>query len=196
MKKITFIILYLFASIVFADQEVKQIVNTVCAACHMQDGNSSITANPKLAGQFDSYLIKQLNNYKSGLRKNAVMSGIAANLSDNEILELSKYFSKQEYKLSKAKENGKGSLGEKIYRAGIVSKKVPACAGCHGPAGHGVPSMYPRLNGQHAEYLINQLVQFSKHERANDEASMMRMISEKLSENEMKAVSDYIQGLR
>ena len=196
MKKITFIILYLFASIVFADQEVKQIVNTVCAACHMQDGNSSITANPKLAGQFDSYLIKQLNNYKSGLRKNAVMTGIAANLSDNEILELSKYFSKQEYKLSKAKENGKGSLGEKIYRAGIVSKKVPACAGCHGPAGHGVPSMYPRLNGQHAEYLINQLVQFSKHERANDEASMMRMISEKLSENEMKAVSDYIQGLR
>lgn len=196
MKKITFIILYLFASIVFADQEVKQIVNTVCAACHMQDGNSSITANPKLAGQFDSYLIKQLNNYKSGLRKNAVMSGIAANLSDNEILELSKYFSKQEYKLSKAKENGKGSLGEKIYRAGIVSKKVPACAGCHGPAGHGVPSMYPRLNGQHADYLINQLVQFSKHERANDEASMMRMISEKLSENEMKAVSDYIQGLR
>ena len=196
MKKITFIILYLFASIVFADQEVKQIVNTVCAACHMQDGNSSITANPKLAGQFDSYLIKQLNNYKSGLRKNVVMSGIAANLSDNEILELSKYFSKQEYKLSKAKENGKGSLGEKIYRAGIVSKKVPACAGCHGPAGHGVPSMYPRLNGQHAEYLINQLVQFSKHERANDEASMMRMISEKLSENEMKAVSDYIQGLR
>ena len=196
MKKVTFILLFVFVTLASADQEAKQIVNTVCAACHMQDGNSSITSNPKLAGQFDSYLFKQLNNYKSGIRKNSVMSGIAANLTEKQMKEISEYFSKQEYKLSKAKENGKGSLGERIYRAGIASKKVPACAGCHGPAGHGVPSMYPRLNGQHADYLINQLVQFSKHERANDEASMMRMISEKLTENEMKAVSDYIQGLQ
>ena len=173
-----------------------QVVKNVCLACHAIDGNSVITANPKLAGQHPEYLYKQLTNFKSGERANAVMSGMAGMLSDADMHAVAEYFSKQTLNLGQAKTNGAGSLGEKIYRGGIQANGVPACAACHGPAGDGLPVKYPRLNGQHTEYVLNQLRQFRLGARANDEAKVMRTIAAKLTDQEMEAVADYIQGLR
>ncbi len=171
-----------------------KIVQNVCAACHGADGNSVITANPKLAGQHPEYLLKQLSNFKDGTRANAVMSGIAGALSQEDMEGVAKFFSSQSIKLAKAKENGKGSLGEKIYRGGIAANKVPACAACHGVTGAGLPKQFPRLAGQHTEYTVQQLRTFRTGERAN--APMMATIAAKMSDAEMQAVADYIQGLR
>ena len=177
-----------------AVNSVEQIINTTCAACHGPDGNSMITLNPKLAGQHPEYLIKQLNEFKSGKRANAVMSGMAAGLSETDIKDLVAYFSSKPLNLGQAASNGAGSLGEKIYRAGNAANKVPACAACHGPNGTGLPAQFPSLRGQHADYTVAQLKTFRTGERAN--APMMMAIASKMSDAEMAAVADYIQGLR
>jgi len=169
-------------------------VKTVCSACHGLDGNSVITANPNLAAQHPEYLVKQLTEFKSGKRANAVMSGMAAGLSDDDMKALANYFSGQALKLGAAKTNGKASLGEKIYRGGIAATNVPACAACHGPTGAGLPKQFPRLGGQHADYTLTQLRTFRTGERAN--APMMMTIATKMTDAEMAAVADYIQGLR
>lgn len=179
-----------------AQKTPPKAVTNVCAACHGVDGNSAISANPKLSGQHPEYLYKQLTNFKSGARANAVMSGMAGMLSDAEMHLVAEYYSKQTLSLGQAKTNGSGSLGEKIYRAGIQANAVPACASCHGPTGDGLPVKYPRLGGQHTEYVLNQLRQFRLGARANDEAKVMRSIAAKLTDQEMEAVADYIQGLR
>lgn len=171
-----------------------QIVNTVCAACHGVDGNSAISLNPKLAGQHPEYLEKQLTEFKSGKRANAVMSGMAASLTEEEMKAVATYFSAKAPTLGAAKENGKGSLGEKIYRGGIAKTNVPACASCHGPNGAGLPKQFPRLAGQHADYNLVQMKAFRTGERAN--APMMMAIATKMTDSEMAAVADYIQGLR
>ncbi|HAF01326.1 MAG TPA: cytochrome c4 [Methylophilaceae bacterium] len=171
-----------------------QIVQTVCAACHAADGNSVITLNPKLAGQHPEYLLKQLTNFKEGSRANAVMTGMASGLSAEEMQDLAQYFSQQNIKLGKTKANGYGSLGEKIYRGGIAATQVPACASCHGANGAGLPKQFPRLAAQHADYTYQQLKTFRTGERAN--APMMTAIAVKLTDAEMQAVADYIQGLR
>jgi cytochrome c553 len=173
---------------------VAQITSTVCAACHNADGNSVITLNPKLAGQHPDYLVKQLTEFKSGKRANAVMSGMAAMLSDEDMKGVAAYFSNQNLVLGKAKTNGAGSLGEKIYRGGIASTNVPACAACHGANGAGIPKQFPRLGGQHSDYTLAQLRTFRTGERAN--APMMMAIATKMTDSEMAAVADYIQGLR
>jgi cytochrome c553 len=173
---------------------VDQIVQNVCAACHAPDGNSVITLNPKLSGQHPEYLLKQLNNFKEGTRANAVMSGMVANLSAEDMQNLAEYFSGQTITLAKAKTNGKGSLGEKIYRGGIAKTNVPACAACHGANGAGLPKQFPRLASQHADYTYQQLKTFRTGERAN--APMMMAIAAKMTDAEMQAVSDYIQGMR
>ncbi|MFZ9641867.1 MAG: c-type cytochrome [Candidatus Methylopumilus sp.] len=173
----------------------EKIVTGVCAACHGIDGNSVISTNPKLAQQHPEYIAKQLANFKSGERKNAVMSGMAATLSAEDMANVAAYFSAQKAKVGSAKTNTAGSLGEKIYRGGIASVGVPACASCHGAAGAGIPVQFPRLSGQHADYVVAQLKAFHDGERANDAAKVMRMISAKLSDAEMAAVADYIQGL-
>ncbi len=172
---------------------MKKIVNGLCIACHAVDGNSQLSINPKIASQHSAYLTKQLMNFKSGLRNNAVMAGMVSNLSDKDMENLGIYFSEQKLKLSKAKSNGKGSEGEKIFRAGIKEKGVPACASCHGPSGHGIPDLYPRLNAQHSEYTLSQLNSFRLEGRPSE---IMQKISQKLTEKEMESVSDYIQGLR
>lgn len=172
------------------------IATTVCVACHGADGNSVITMNPKLAAQHPEYITKQLKNFKSGERKNAVMSGMVANLTDEDMANLGAYFGSQKANGGAAKTNGPGSLGEKIYRGGLPGAGVPACASCHGPTGSGIPVHFPRLAGQHAEYTVNQLKTFRAGERANDSAQMMRMIAGKLSDNDIAAVADYIQGLK
>lgn len=175
-------------------QGVDQIVQGVCAACHGADGNSAITLNPKLAGQHPEYLLKQLTNFKEGTRANAVMSGMVANLTPEDMQNLATYFATQKQTLAKAKTNGAGSLGEKIYRGGIAKTNVPACAACHGANGAGIPKQFPRLAGQHADYTYQQLKTFRTGERAN--APMMMAISAKMTDAEMQAVADYMQGLR
>ena len=173
-----------------------KIATQVCASCHGADGNSAVPMYPKLAGQFKPYTAKQLTEFKSGARKSPVMSPIAATLSPEDITTLSTYFATQEPKLGKAKANGPGSPGAKIYQAGIPGLNVPACASCHGPAGAGIPAQFPRLAGQHAEYTMSQLKLFRSGERENDPSKMMRMISSRMSDQDMAAVADYIQGLR
>ena len=174
----------------------KKIINSLCIACHGIDGNSLISANPKLGGQHAAYILKQLENFKSGLRENAVMAGMVVNLTEQEMINLALYFSEQNILLSKARNNGVGSLGEKIFRAGIKNKGVAACASCHGPSGHGIPDKYPRLNAQHSQYTLAQLNAFRLELRKNDSDEVMRTIAQKLTEQEMQAVADYIQGLR
>lgn len=172
------------------------IANQVCMACHGTDGNSMIPMYPKLAGQHPEYIAKQLKNYKSGERNNAIMAGMVTTLSDEDMDNLGAFYASQAAKGGTAQSNGKGSVGEKIYKAGVAGKGVPACASCHGPTGTGVPVQFPRLAGQHAEYTIAQLNTFRSGERANDAAKMMRMIAAKMSDEEIAAVADYIQGLR
>jgi cytochrome c553 len=169
-------------------------VQNVCAACHNADGNSAITLNPKLAGQHPEYLLKQLTEFKSGKRANAVMSGMVASLTPDDMKNLAQYFAAKSTAPGKAKSNGPGSLGEKIYRGGIAATGVPACASCHGATGSGLPKQFPRVAGQHADYSLAQLRTFRTGERAN--APMMMVIATKMTDAEMAAVSDYMQGLK
>ncbi len=175
-------------------KSAETLVSTICSACHGTDGNSVLTANPKLAGQHPEYLVKQLTEFKAGKRANAVMSGMAAMLSDEDMKNLAAYFACQKLALGQAKTNGQGSLGEKIYRGGIAANNLPACASCHGATGAGLPKQFPRLGGQHADYTLAQLRTFRTGERAN--APMMMTIATKMTDAEMSAVADYIQGLR
>ena len=196
---ITFLSFAVSAESILSSSELassKKIVNNLCIACHAIDGNSLIPVNPKLAGQHAAYITKQLNNFKSGLRENVVMAGMVANLTEEDMINLGYYFAEQDILLSSAIENGVGSLGENIFRAGIKNKGVAACASCHGPSGHGIPDKYPRLNAQHSEYTLAQLNAFRLELRKNDPAEVMRTIAQKLTEQEMQSVADYIQGLR
>lgn len=179
----------------------KEIVGQLCSACHNADGNSPLAANPVLAGQGEAYLYKQLMDFSSQagaapVRANPTMNAMVAALSNEEKRGLAAYFSRQKPKLMDAKEKDTLLLGQKLFRSGDAERGLPACAGCHGPAGHGIPSQYPRLTGQHAEYLTTQLANFRTSTRANDPAAMMRTIALKLSDAEMRAVSDYINGLK
>lgn len=182
------------APVVANKQTAEQIVLGVCAACHAADGNSAISLNPKLAGQHPEYLLKQLTEFKDGKRPNAVMTAMVANLTPEDMQNIATYFAGQKQVLAKAKTNGVGSLGEKIYRGGIAKTNVPACASCHGANGAGLPKQFPGLAGQHADYTYQQLKTFRTGERAN--APMMADIAAKMSEAEMHAVADYMQGLR
>jgi cytochrome c553 len=181
--------------------KAQQIVTQVCAACHGADGNSPSPANPSLAGQHPEYLFKQLRNYKAQNgkppeRNNAVMAGMVANLSDDDMKNLAAYFSAQKAKPRAARDAALAKQGEAIYRGGIMARGVAACASCHAPNGAGIPAQFPRLAGQHAEYTAAQLKAFRSGQRANDAAAMMRMISAKLSDQDIAAVSEYIAGLR
>jgi cytochrome c553 len=174
----------------------ESIVNQVCAGCHAVDGNSAVAANPKLAGLTAEYINKQLNNFKSGERKNPVMGGIVASLSPQDMLNLAAYFSAQQAKPGTSKDQELALVGQKIYRGGVQGAGVPACASCHGPQGKGIPTQFPRLAGQHSDYIYTQLNDFRIGTRANDAAKMMRSIAQKMTDADMKAVAAYIQGLR
>ncbi|OYU45147.1 MAG: cytochrome c4, partial [Burkholderiales bacterium PBB4] len=139
----------------------------VCAACHGADGNSGTPAYPKLAQQHPEYLVKQLQEFKSDKRGNAVMKGFATALSDEEMKNIAYWLAAKKAKSGFAKEKELVGLGERIYRGGIVDRQIPACAGCHSPNGAGIPSQYPRLSGQHAEYASTQLVSFRDGVRKN-----------------------------
>jgi cytochrome c553 len=172
------------------------IVTQLCAACHNMDGNSAIAANPNLAGMNAEYLYKQLGEFKSGTRTGTVMPGMVASLSDDDMKNLAAYFSGQKAKPATAQDQALALAGQKIFRGGVQGAGVPACASCHGAQGQGIPVQFPRLAGQHSEYVYGQLNAFRVGERANDAARMMRTIAEKMTDADMKAVSAYIQGLR
>ena len=165
-----------------------------CAACHGADGNSGTPVNPILAQQHPQYLVKQLQEFKSGKRANAVMSGMAATLSDEDMKNVAYWLHSKTAKPGFAKDKELVALGERIYRGGIADRQVAACAGCHSPNGAGIPAQYPRLGGQHAEYLSAQLSGFRDGLRKNN--LQMSKVAAKLNDREIKAVSDYIAGLR
>ena len=166
----------------------------VCAACHTADGSRGSPANPILAGQHPEYLVKQLQEFKSGKRANAIMKGFASTLSDDDMKNVAAFYASKSAKPGFSKDKELVKLGEKIYRGGIADKAVPACAGCHSPNGAGIPAQYPRVGGQHADYTEAQLVAFRSGARGN--SAQMVTIAAKMSDREIKAVSDYIAGLR
>lgn len=177
------------------------IANQSCVACHAADGNSQIAANPKLAGQFYEYLHKQLANFKpqggkKAERDNPVMAGMVAPLSADDMKNVAAYFSQQKLKPASAKDKELAALGQKLYRGGNAATGVAACAGCHGPAGAGMPSQYPRIAGQFPEYIEAQLKAFRAGARANDPNGMMRGVVARMTDREIQAVSDYVAGLR
>lgn len=166
----------------------------VCAACHGADGNSAIAANPKLSQQHPEYLVKQLQEFKSGKRNDPVMKGFASALSDEDMKNIAYWVTSKAAKPGFAKDKALVSLGERIYRGGIADRQIAACAGCHSPNGAGIPAQYPRLSGQHADYTTTQLVAFRDGKRAN--SLQMTQVAAKLNDREIKAVADYIAGLR
>lgn len=178
----------------------QQIAGSVCAACHAADGNSTVNINPRLAGQHSEYLYRQLVDYtlktgaKKPARENPVMTGFASALSDEDKKNVAAWFASQKLKPGMARNKESLELGQRIYRAGAAERAVPACSGCHGPAGAGIPSQYPRLAGQHAEYTEAQLKAFQTGARANNLA--MATVAKNLTEPEIRALSDYIAGLR
>jgi cytochrome c553 len=170
------------------------IASGACSACHSIDGSRGAPANPILAGQHPEYLVKQLQEFKSGKRKNAIMAGFAATLSEDDMRHVAAFYASKQAKPGAAKNKDTIRLGERIWRGGLTDKGVPACAACHGPTGAGIPAQYPRLGGQHAEYTESQMLGFRSGSRANN--AQMTTIASKLNDLEIKAVSDYIAGLR
>jgi cytochrome c553 len=179
----------------------ESIAKQICAACHSPDGNSAIPANPKLAGQFQEYLHKQLVNFKpqggkKAERDNAVMAGMVASLSGDDMRNVAAYFAAQKLRPATASDKELAAHGQKLWRGGNAASGVPACAGCHGPDGAGIPAQFPRLAGQFAEYTEAQLKQFRAGGRANDANGMMRGVAAKLTDQEIKALAEYAAGLR
>lgn len=176
--------------------QAQPIVNEVCGACHGPDGNSSTPIYPVLAGQHPEYITKQLNEFKSGARKNATMAPNVAKLSAADMTNLGAYFAAQAPKPRLAKDAALAAEGQKLYMGGNAGSGVPACSACHGPAGAGIPVQFPRLASQHAKYVLSQLKNFRSGDRANDGGKMMQVIAKKLTDQEMKAAAEYISGLR
>jgi cytochrome c553 len=178
----------------------QQIAAQVCAACHNPDGNSAVAANPKLAGQHADYLYKQLKSFKADgakpvERNNPIMGGMVAALTDQDMKNVAAWYASQTQKNEQAQAKAI-EAAQKLYRAGDAARGLPACAACHGPAGAGIPAQYPRIGGQFSEYTEAQLKAFRAGERANDPNRMMRAVAAKMSDVEIKAVSDYVAGLR
>ena len=178
-----------------ADLAKGQSISTqVCAACHAADGSRGAPVNPIIAGQHPEYLVKQLAEFKSGKRENPIMKGMAAALSEEDMVNVAAFYASKQAKQGFARNKDTIRLGEKIYRGGILERKVPACAGCHGPTGVGIPAQFPRLSGQHSEYTEAQLIAFRSGGRVN--SAQMMAIAAPMSDREIKAVADYVAGLR
>ena len=172
-----------------------QAISTqVCAACHSADGSRGSPANPILQGQHPEYLVKQLTEFKAGKRDNPIMKAIASALSEDDMRNVAAFYTTKHAKPGFSKSKDMSSAGEKIYRGGIADRSIPACAACHSPDGAGLPVQYPRIGGQHADYTQAQLIAFRSGARHN--SLPMTQIAAKMNDAEIKAVSDYIAGLR
>ena len=201
MKKFIFAVVFgvgvSSSPLVFATGDISagKTKSAVCAACHGADGNSPSDLYPKLAGQHASYLYKQLVEFKSGERVNAIMAPMVANLSEQDMADLAAYFASKETSPGAVSEDLL-ELGKQIYRGGNSESGVPACMACHGPNGSGMPAAkWPKLSAQYRAYTESQLHAFANGERHNDPNGMMRDIASKLTEEEIKAVSAYVSGL-
>jgi cytochrome c553 len=170
------------------------ISTAVCAACHTNDGSRGSPANPIIQGQHPDYLVKQLAEFKAGKRESVIMRPMAASLSEADMKNVAAFYASKEAKPGFAKNKDLATLGEKIYRGGVADRHIPACAGCHSPNGAGIPAQYPRLAGQHGDYVQAQLVGFRAGTRQNN--PVMASVAANLSDREIKALSDYIAGLR
>ena len=185
------------SSVVMAEgnPEAGKELTAVCAACHGADGNSAVSSFPKLAGQQEKYLLKQLLDIKSGARQVAPMTGLLTNLSEQNLSDIAAYFASNPVVVGQA-DADLVAAGEALYRSGNPKTGVPACSACHGPSGQGIGSAgFPALSGQHADYTKLQLKVFQSDERNNDPAQIMRNIAFKMNDREIAAVSSYIQGL-
>jgi len=172
-------------------------LSAVCAACHGADGNSTNPDWPKLAGQGEAYIIKQLHDFRADKRAEATMTPMAKGIaSDEDVLHLAAYFSSQKTKLGTANKD-KVELGRAIYKGGVMDSGVAACSACHGPTGMGNwPAKYPKVSGQHAKYIVTQLKNFKSGTRNNDAGKIMRNIALKMTDSEMEAVAEYMSGLQ
>lgn len=199
MKKVLFAVpllsIALAAPAMAGDAGAGKAKAAVCAGCHGPDGNSPAPNFPKLAGQHENYILKQLRDFKSGKRKNPIMTAQVAPLTDADMANLAAYFSTLTTKIGTTAED-KLAAGQSLYRAGNADSGIAACAGCHGPAGSGNPqAAFPKLSGQHATYVAAQLKSFRSGARANDPGNMMRGVAAKMSDAEIEAVAQYVQGL-
>ncbi len=165
-----------------------------CVSCHGPAGNSTITQNPRLAGQHAAYLAKQLKNFTEASRSNPIMTMTAKALSADDVKNVTAFLNAQTPKAGAAKNKDLVDLGKKIYRGGIAGIDVPACAGCHGPNGAGIPALFPRLAGQHQDYAVAQLTNFRTGVRSN--SPEMMAITHRMTDEEIKAVADYVAGLQ
>jgi cytochrome c553 len=181
--------------------KAQTIAKDVCAACHGVDGNSATPINPNLAGMPAEYITTQLTHFKSGVRANPVMQGMAATLSPQDMKALGLYFAAQKPKIVGAKDVSVLKAGQRLYRGGDAKEGIPACAACHAPDGAGMPKNYPRLSGQYPEYTYAQLKAFKSGERGADKdgkdvnGRIMAAIAAKMSDAQMKAVAEYAAGL-
>ena len=172
----------------------QQIASSVCVACHGLDGASAVAANPNIGGMPEQYIAKQLAAFKSAERKNPIMQGMVANLTPEDMKALGMYYFSQRPKTAAiARDAALAGKGQKIYRAGIAELKIPACAGCHGGAGAGIPAAYPRLAGQWPDYALAQLKAYASGERKN---AQMNAITARMRESDMLAVVEYMAGMR
>ncbi len=208
IKKLLFLSLFISSLSILAGEMVEakplkkgdaekgsKLVGT-CVACHGADGNSVVGQWPTLAGQRESYLFEQLEHIRDEQRVIAVMKGLLNNYSDDDLRDVSAFYASQKTKVSQADEANL-AIGQQIYRAGNLKSGVPACTGCHGPAGKGLESaQYPMLGGQKAEYVVTSLVAYQTGERAVDEnGKIMQGIASRLTIEEIRAVANYVSGL-
>ena len=183
------------AALAQGDAAAGQAKSALCGSCHGVDGNSPLAMNPKLAGQGEGYLYKQLLEFKSGARQNATMAAMVMSLSDQDMQDPSAYYASQQLTIGGA-DAAKIELGESIYRAGNKELGVAACASCHSTDGTGnAPAKFPAVGGQHAEYTLSQLKAFRSGMRNNDAGAMMRSTVERLTDTELDALASYLEGL-
>ena len=183
------------ATLAQGDPEAGQAKSALCATCHGPDGNSELAINPKIAGQNARYMIKQLQDFKSGARPGPIMAAMVINLSDEDIEDLAAYYAAQTPTLLGA-DPEVVELAESLYRSGVDELEVTACSACHSPTGTGnAPAGFPALGGQHPEYTLQQLKDFRSGARANDQDGMMRLVTERLTDPELEALASYLAGL-
>jgi cytochrome c553 len=177
------------------DAGAGQAKSALCGSCHGVDGNSPLAMNPKLAGQSARYMVKQLQDFKSGARAGAIMASMVLSLSDQDMEDIAAWYSSQQPTIQGADPESI-ELAERLYRAGNAEIAVAACSACHSPTGKGnAPAGFPSLSGQHAEYTLQQLKDFRSGVRQNDGGEMMRTVVERLTDKELEALASYVSGL-
>jgi len=202
MKKIivsSMVLVFAFAGAVQAagDAEAGKTKAAACGGCHGMDGNSMVPTFPKLAGQGEKYIAKQIHDFKTNTdRKNDMMLGMAAPLSDQDAADIGAFYALQKLAGPSPGDESKLAQGQQIYKGGNLTKGIPACQACHGPRGGGIaPSGYPQVGGQYVDYTLAQLKAFRDGARMNDDKMLMRSIVKDMTDDELEAVANYIATL-